>query len=353
MPKNPFTVSFSRKPLEYIERMLQTDQVIETFTEDPVTDQIFVITGLRGSGKTVLMSSIASDLEADKDWVVERAISTRDMVHELAVDLEDKKISSKADLSAEIDLPGIGSVSVGKNRKEKTDVMRIRESLKALDRKHKKLLITVDEISDTPQMRDLSSVFQELIGENLPIYFLGTAIQENLDAIRNVKYMTFLYRAPRIGLEPLDIASVALRYKEVLQISDEDSRYMAKLTRGYSFAFQALGYIYWNHKPVKNIDDLLPEYDRMLTENSYSKIWSELSLKQREVCRAIAKSGTGIIKDVRKLMNMDSNNFNGYRNRLLHIGIINVIDRGTIIFTLPRFSEFILEYSELYEFDTP
>ena len=98
MPKNPFTVSFSRKPLEYIERMLQTDQVIETFTEDPVTDQIFVITGLRGSGKTVLMSSIASDLEADKDWVVERAISTRDMVQELAVDLEDKKISSKAAL---------------------------------------------------------------------------------------------------------------------------------------------------------------------------------------------------------------------------------------------------------------
>jgi hypothetical protein len=33
MPKNPFTVSFSRKPLEYIERMLQTDQVIETLNQ--------------------------------------------------------------------------------------------------------------------------------------------------------------------------------------------------------------------------------------------------------------------------------------------------------------------------------
>lgn len=59
----------------------------------------------------------------------------------------------------------------------------------------RKPLITVDEIADTPQMRDLSSVFQSLIGENLPIYFLGTAIQENND--KDSRYMAKLYRILR------------------------------------------------------------------------------------------------------------------------------------------------------------
>lgn len=347
--KNPFTISFSRKPVEYIDRTSQTEQIMDTFTEEPVTDQIFIITGVRGAGKTVLMSSIANALEQKEDWLTWRAIVTRDIVHDLAADLFASKFMSRIDVSAAFGIPGVGSVSVGGKEREISDVSKIRTALKMMGKAGKKLLVTVDEISNTKQLQDFSGVFQSLIGENLPIYLLGTAIPENMDELKNVKFLTFLYRAPKIELTPLDMVSIAFRYKDIFDLSEEESVKMAKLTRGYSYAFQALGYVYWNSRPVQSLDSVMPEYDRLLASNSYSKIWVELSEKQREVCRAIAKCKTGRVSDVRQILRMDSNNFNGYRNRLMHQGIIVKNDWGMISFSLPRFSEFINNYAELYE----
>lgn len=45
--KNPFTVSFGRPPVEYVSRAQNHDRVMNTFTEMPVTDQIYIISGLR------------------------------------------------------------------------------------------------------------------------------------------------------------------------------------------------------------------------------------------------------------------------------------------------------------------
>lgn len=347
--KNPFTLSFSRRPVEYIDRFDQTQTIIDTFTEDPVTDQFFIITGIRGSGKTVLMSTIANMLQKEKGWHVERCIGTRDIVQDLAADLY-SSVFEKAEVFASIGLPGVGTVNIGKSAHEKTDVTKIREALRRMDERHEKLLVTIDEISNTPQMQEFSSVFQSLIGEELPIYFLGTAIPENIDALKNVKFLTFLYRAPRIELTALDMVSIAWRYKSVFDISDEESKRMAKLTMGYSFAFQVLGYIYWKNRPVGDLDMLLPEYDRILAANSYSKIWTELSEKQRDLCRTIAGCGSNKVQDIRDASHMTPNNFNGFRNRLLHMGVLAKSGRGTVAFALPRFAEFIRDSAELYEF---
>lgn len=347
--KNPFTLSFSRKPVEYIERIDLTEKILSTFTEDPVTDQLFVITGIRGSGKTVLMSTIANKLEKEKDWYVERCISTRDIIRDLAADLYGRMFE-KTEISASVGIPGIGTVNIGGKAHEKTDVTRIREALRAIDEKHKKLLIIIDELANTPQMQEFSSVFQSLVGENLPVYFLGTATPENMDALKNVRFLTFLYRAPRIEMVPLDMASIAYRYKEVFDISDEESRRMAKLTMGYSFAFQVLGYVYWNSRPVTGLSALMPEYDRILAANSYAKIWTEMSEKQRGLCRAMAGCSSHKVHDIRAAAGMDSNSFNGFQNRLLHQGVLLKTGRGTVTFALPRFAEFIRDSAELYEF---
>ena len=41
----------------------------------------------------------------------------------------------------------------------------------------------------------------------------------------------------------------------IFDISIEEAAEMSKLTLGYSYAFQALGYSYWEHKPVKDMQD--------------------------------------------------------------------------------------------------
>lgn len=61
----------------------QSNKIRTSFTSDPVTQQIIVITGVKGSGKAVLMNSIANMLEAEKDWIVVRLNSGKDLMQSL------------------------------------------------------------------------------------------------------------------------------------------------------------------------------------------------------------------------------------------------------------------------------
>ena len=55
MEKNPFSISFGKKPYQYIERDLVIDEIIDEISSDIIQNQCFMLTGVRGSGKTVTM----------------------------------------------------------------------------------------------------------------------------------------------------------------------------------------------------------------------------------------------------------------------------------------------------------
>ena len=60
---NPFSLSFGKIPPENIERPAQTQEIVDAFTSEPINQQIAMITGVRGSGKTVLMTDIIRKLK--------------------------------------------------------------------------------------------------------------------------------------------------------------------------------------------------------------------------------------------------------------------------------------------------
>ena len=60
--KNPFSLTFGKEPLSLISRNLQNEEIIESFKADNPDFQVCMITGVRGSGKTVAMTTIANDL---------------------------------------------------------------------------------------------------------------------------------------------------------------------------------------------------------------------------------------------------------------------------------------------------
>ena len=84
MNNNPFTLAFGKKPLQYVSRIVQTDQIVEDYVADPVTNQIYMVTGVRGSGKTVMMTNIAGILSERNDWIVVELNATRDLLQSLA-----------------------------------------------------------------------------------------------------------------------------------------------------------------------------------------------------------------------------------------------------------------------------
>ena len=115
---------------------------------------------------------------------------------------------------------------------------------------------------------------------------------------------------------------------------------MTNLTKGYSYAFQVLGYLKWENKD-KETDELLPQYDQYLEEYVYSKIWSELSENDKKVVQSMSENGETDVTAIRKGLGMTPSEFSVYRDRLKKKGLINTEQYGHISFILPRFDVYV------------
>ena len=67
---NPYTLMFGKEPLQTIPRLTQIENVVSSLTVEPYTNNLYMIIGLRGSGKTVLMTEIGKRMRAYDDWIV-------------------------------------------------------------------------------------------------------------------------------------------------------------------------------------------------------------------------------------------------------------------------------------------
>ena len=65
MTKNPFSLSFGKEPISLINRSMQTAEIIETFEDENPAYQVCMITGVRGSGKTVMLTEITKKIRSD------------------------------------------------------------------------------------------------------------------------------------------------------------------------------------------------------------------------------------------------------------------------------------------------
>ena len=339
MTQNPFTLAFGKEPVSFISRDYQNNEILESFTSDNPAYQVCMITGVRGAGKTVALSSIANTLEKEKQWVVVNLNPERDLLHMLAAELSNRKDLLELFRDAKINLSFLGfGLEIDGEPPVTDEVVAIRRMLDKLTKTGKRVLITIDEVSPTKQMKEFASQFQIFMREGLSVFLLMTGLYENIYALQNEKTLTFLYRAPKVELKPLSYPLVARKYGEVFQLDEQDAMAMAKATMGYPFAFQVLGYLCWSRqKPWR---ELLPEYDTYLEDYVYEKIWSELSEKDKSVLRAMSGEQSSRVENIREKLNMTSNNFTVYRNRLLKKGLVVVPGYGRLSFALPRFREF-------------
>ena len=343
--QNPFTLTFGRSPLESVDRPVQINEIIETFTADTINQQMFIITGVRGSGKTVMMTEISHKLRADDHWIVIELNPQTDLLSAMLSKLNSDQICTSLIKSAKIDLSffGFGVTVEGATPITDTETAIIK-ILEKLQKSGKRLLITIDEMTNSESMKVFAGAFQIFVRQELPVFLLGTGLYENIEELQNEKSLTFLYRAPKIQLKPLNNGAIINKYKTIFNISQEQASQMAQLTKGYPFAFQVLGYLTWNNNG--DYHAVLGEYAQYLSEFVYDKIWSELSPKDRAVARAIADVKSGKIKDIREQLGMDTNEFNPYRKRLIKKGIVSGEMRGYVYFTLPLFDEYVIENYE-------
>lgn len=340
---NPFTLSFGKKPLQYISRIAQTNEIIENFMAQEPPNQIYMLTGVRGSGKTVMMTSIAGEIKEDERWIVVELNPTRDLLQSLAAKLYSLPEMHPHFIQAKLDFSALG---LGVSLENAVPVMDIENAIERMlteiQKRDKRLLITIDEVVNCEYIRIFASSFQIFLRHNYPIFLLMTGLYENIYNLQNEDSLTFLYRAPKIVLEPLNYTAVRKRYMDIFGLDMEKAEEMTRLTGGYPFAFQVLGYLFWENKNIKTIEEILPEYDQYLEEYIYGKIWSELSELDRKILVEMAVNREKKVKKIRDGMGLKSEQFAVYRERLKRKGVLDTSKYGEVSFILPRFAEFVM-----------
>ncbi|MDO4961458.1 MAG: ATP-binding protein [Eubacteriales bacterium] len=343
---NPFTLTFGKKPAEYIIRREHINEIKGAFLNTPSRCQTYLIQGVRGSGKTVLMTTLSIEIAEEKDWICVDLNSSLNLLEDLSYRLADacESAAGLIDRGLDISVAGFG-IGIG-SREARDNVSRCEHYLKQLSAQGKKLLITIDEVSNTESMRQFAGQFQIWIRKDFPVFLLMTGLYENIYAIQNSPQLTFLLRSPKVTLGPLSLSLITRQYESALNISTEKAIPLARLTKGYAFAFQALGMLYYDYNVQDNDASIqrepdnaaiLRNLDSCLDEYVYSKIWNSLSPLDQKVILQLSDEAPSRVKDVCDAVGMNSSNFSKYRERLIKKGLITAQQHGYLEPALPRF----------------
>lgn len=341
---NPFSLSFGSIPQNEIKRVVNDFDIVSDFNQERCSSYAYMITGVRGSGKTVYMTDICKSFKDDEKWIVIEVSPEEDILMNIAYRLSKDKLLSKLIVNAGINLSilNIGIEKSIDNSAAPVSIL-VEELLGIVKSRDKRVLVAIDEAVNNRYIKEFAHQFQMYLRSELPIYLIMTGLFENIYELQNEKTLTFLYRTPRIELKPLKLFLIKESYQEIFDISEDTAKQMAEMTKGYPFAYQVLGYLYYQNaeKDLKKIEN---KYCNFLGEYVYDKIWLEMSPKDKEVVAKMTDySGKIRVKDFRDALSVDSSTFSHYRDRLKRKGIVDVSEYGYIDFLLPYFGEYIIK----------
>lgn len=342
---NPFSLDFGAKPTLYISRSAEEEKILKTFLSDVPSSHIFLIIGARGMGKTALMTSVTKTIKENSSWNHIDVDSESNILQSMYYQLNNIAATTfpKIDVSLKLSILSIDF----KWQDFDGDIRFELDKLLSIFKKNgKKVLVTIDEAVNSSEMRNFAAYYQHCIREELPLFVLMTGLFKNVRALQNNRSLTFLRRATKITLGPLSEVRISRTFEKVLGVPELEAVRLSKITEGYSYAFQILGHLIYDSDEKMFSDEIYKDFKSELFDNSYEKIWEELSDKEREVLCVISEHKDGIaVAEVKRTLNMDSNNFSTYRDILQKSGLVEMSAYGMVKTCLPLFGEYVCMYS--------
>ena len=339
--RNPYTLNFGRIPNEYIGRDIIINEIVDTVNSEMVDSQAFKLVGIRGTGKTVTLTAIERELEADKKWIIVNLRYNADIIRDLISNLYSEIPFVTKFVDANLNLSAFG---IGLEISQKSPVSSLDVALKLLmeeiKRKKMRVLITIDEVQKTESLIDFVQEFQILIRKDLPIYLVMAGLYEDIEDIENTDGLTFLLRAEKYEMKPLNTDVIRESYKETLKLSKDAANELAMLTKGYAFAYQVIGYYMWESGKKEINDLILSKVDAALREKIYEKIWSDLRPMDKWFLSFIVKKDNMPVSELLEMTKKNHNEWSSPRKRLIEKGVIDDT-RGMAIIKLPRFKEYV------------
>lgn len=352
--KNPFDRSFSSVPESYVETSSINTALIN-IESGPEADAYF-ITGIRGSGKTVTMKMLADKLVTDEnlDFQFKRVplLNTDSIIESLFNQLYNMFHRYRKDIKQiSVSFPEVFSASVTfEDRGPIVYQQVILDMLRRLQRRNIHIVVTIDEVDGGRAIADFAQLFNLIKTERLPMIVLMTGLPEVINKIRNRKNLTFLYRANRIFTDSLDLSLMVDQYTKWLNCSFDLAVVLAKLTKGYPYAFQLFGYYLFQKMFILNngisiqlnrtlVNTIVEKVKLDLFNNSYSKVYEELPRQERFYLEFV--DGKTHLTDLARKMNWTLSQCSRYRDILLKKHLILSKSYGVVDFALPYFHEYI------------
>ena len=358
--KNPYNPSFGVLPEQFLGRDDIVDSFIDAITNKNSPWRSTLLIGVRGSGKTAILSQIQAKVISKNIFVVSVSPETDfldNILGQLHKQLTSAKIKGLPRIKS-ISLSYGVSLSLEKDDKNpdftRTFRYQITDMLEIIKKSGKDVVFLIDESQKhNEDMRTFIGTYQHLIRENYPVCLIVAGLPEVVSEILNDDVLTFFRRAHQVSLKNVGISLVQQGFKNVFtDINDNapESLLMeaARSTYGYPYLIQLIGYYLWEniHKSYHGdlLTQVLVEAKDRLFQNVHQLVYDKLSQKDKEFLFAMAQdTGQSLSKDILARLGKDKGYVSMYRTRLISNGVVTSTGYGTLGYTYPYMREFLLE----------
>lgn len=355
---NPFTPTFGRVPYALAGRAEFIDDIMEGLANqpgDPNRSTIFV--GPRGSGKTVLLHTIAKEA-SQQGWVCVNVSARKDMLAQLydGVRMAGGHFLSSDTISV-LTAITIGPVGVQREVREvdlTSSRFRLQTILEELNEQGIGLLVTVDEIDpNCEELIDFIDTYQHFVAEGRDVALLMAGLPSKVSQLLLDKSVSFIRRAFRHTLGAIDYYEVEEALFETIteagkSIEQNTLAFATKATKGFPFAIQLVGYYMWrlsHGRDVITLEDA-QEAVRQADEGIISSIIvptvQELTQREQEYLMAMAQDdGPSSTSEIAHRMGISMTNASNLRRRLREHGVIKDVRMGVVDFEMPSMRQYL------------
>ncbi|AXK44247.1 AAA family ATPase [Brachybacterium saurashtrense] len=357
---NPFTPGFGLTPTILAGRDVALEEFTAALAGSVPEARAILISGARGSGKTVLLSEFR-ELALEAGWTDLRMhTSSTSLIDELRGQaIAHLRQMDPEAVTSRLTSARVSSFAASRDVVERYDgegeaVTTVLDRLAQLaDEDGGGLLITLDELqsADRDQLHALTQHVQDLIGSGHAVAFLAAGVRPGVDALLAHERTTFLRRAHRIEVGSVDVGTAAEAIRMTIadtdrSITPEAAVLAGEISQGYPYLIQLVGSKAWQNSgdaATIEIEDVRGAREAVIAamiKNVHGPALRGLSARKREYLRAMLEDeGPSAVGDIAERMGIDPRNQSTYRERLIEEELIRPAGRGFVEFALPYLDE--------------
>lgn len=374
MSKSPFTPGYGRPPLIFGGRRNELDELTRVFRDhDFGENQSVLVSGLRGAGKTSMLSEMR-DSALSNGWLTISEDASPGMLGRIR-DSHLPGIINRLTIPQRTRLAGLGlwhfsaQFTIEDVRRPASPLLRTDLIALAQSTDNAGLLITIDEVAtgrtDKAEIRSLALEISHAISEGVIIMVVYAGVKIDLDDLIRQEHLTFLRRSRRIDFRRLSPSETRRVLAETARtggrtIAEDALDLMLSVSQGYPYLVQLLGDYAWRHDVdadeigLEAAEAARSRGVQAIQDRVVSRVYNDLSETDRIFVGALAAIGdrakmAEIIAGMRETVEAMGRDpsvvtpqyAQQYRARLVDSGYVESHGHGYVRFSLPYLGEYV------------